>query len=217
MRAGPAIGGLETDTPFYGWGLAGRVEATALAGQALARDATIREQAQHEAREGSPAGDIAGAQAAQQTDDTLINRGLLFLLRQKDRYGVWYSTQATINVLDALLTLLPRYNPAAHRVNGETLARSSSAIQTASAPVEIIINGQRATSVAMPRGDQLTGPITVDIAQYLTGPGSNRIELRRPAGSQPSTVPSISSYYVPWSTSTAQENSPAKSAAASGT
>lgn len=36
-----------------------------------------------------------------------MSRGLLFLLRQKDRYGVWYSTQATINVLEAMLSLLP--------------------------------------------------------------------------------------------------------------
>ena len=31
---------------------------------------------------------------------------MLFLLKQKDEYGVWYSTQATINVLDALCLLL---------------------------------------------------------------------------------------------------------------
>ena len=66
------------------------METTALVVQALARyeaisgDETVRNQ------------------------DKLINRGLLFLLRSKDRYGVWYSTQATINVLDSLLVLLGR-------------------------------------------------------------------------------------------------------------
>jgi len=78
---------LETNTPFYGWGLAGRVETTALVLQALAR---------------------APGPGGTQTQDEFINHGLLFLLRQKDRYGVWYSTQATINVLDTLLVLLAR-------------------------------------------------------------------------------------------------------------
>jgi len=40
---------------------------------------------------------------ANQTNDQLVRSGLLFLLKEKDRYGVWYSTQATINVLDAML------------------------------------------------------------------------------------------------------------------
>lgn len=38
------------------------------------------------------------------TDDAaLIDKSTLFLLKNKDRYGVWYSTQTTINVLDGLL------------------------------------------------------------------------------------------------------------------
>jgi len=31
-----------------------------------------------------------------------------FLLRNQDRYGIWYSTQATINVLDAMASLTSR-------------------------------------------------------------------------------------------------------------
>jgi uncharacterized protein YfaS (alpha-2-macroglobulin family) len=73
---------LETNTPFYGWGLAGRIETTALVLQAL-----------HEGSENAAA------------TDPLLSRGLLFLLRNQDRLGVWYSTQATVNVLDTLRAL----------------------------------------------------------------------------------------------------------------
>ena len=72
---------LETNTPFYGWGLAGRIETTALVLQALAK---------------SP-------DSVDSTD--LISRGLLFLLHNQDRYGIWYSTQATFDVLNTLGSL----------------------------------------------------------------------------------------------------------------
>ena len=78
---------LEANTPFYGWGLAGRIETTALVLQALKKDA---------------------ASASPDTDRQLLSRGVLFLLKNQDRYGIWYSSQATINVLDALRVLTLR-------------------------------------------------------------------------------------------------------------
>jgi hypothetical protein len=69
---------IETNTPFYGWGLAGRLETTAIAVRAL-------------------------VQAGEPADQALIDAGMLFLLRNKDRFGVWHSTQATVNVLEAIL------------------------------------------------------------------------------------------------------------------
>jgi len=73
-------------TPFHGWGLAGRVEATALAARALAAHSRG-----------------AGADASpSEADGALAARALLYLLRSKDEHGVWYSTQTTVNVLDAL-------------------------------------------------------------------------------------------------------------------
>src|ERR1700719_3675449 len=65
---------LETNTsPFYGWGSAGRLETTALAVQALAA-------------------------LSDQNQDTnqQVSRGVQYLLSHKDRYGVWYSTHATL-------------------------------------------------------------------------------------------------------------------------
>jgi hypothetical protein len=74
---------LQANTPFYGWGQAGRVETTALAVQFIDRSGNIEDRA-------------------------LANRSLEFLVEQKDRYGAWYSTQTTVNVIDALLLLASR-------------------------------------------------------------------------------------------------------------
>lgn len=171
---------LETNTPFYGWGLAGRVETTALAIQALVRSAKTQSE---QAAKSLP------------STDPLVRSGLLFLLRQKDRYGVWYSTQATINVLDTLMTLLAT----------DAAAPDRKSVGTA-APVEIIINGQLATSVNLPSGDQTAGLIRADISRFLQN-GTNRIELRRAAGSGYASVQWVANYYVPWSASSATQNS----------
>jgi hypothetical protein len=163
---------LETNTPFYGWGLAGRVETTALAVQALARFAKIQ------------------TGSASITNDPLVRSGLLFLLRQKDRYGVWYSTQATINVLDTLVTLLA--TDAVHedkKSNGAT------------APVWITVNGQPATLLDLPRGDQREGEngavVRTDISRFLRN-GVNQVELRRNAGSEFASIQMVANYYVTW-------------------
>jgi uncharacterized protein YfaS (alpha-2-macroglobulin family) len=154
---------IETNTPFYGWGQAGRVETTALVLQALAtRDV---------------------ANVTQQHDDTeSINRGLLFLLRQQDRYGVWYSTQATVQVLAALTRML-----------AEREARAAEATDAA----EIIVNGKRATTLAMPRAGELAGPFTIDVSSYLTT-GSNRVEIRRNARSAQASAQLVASHYERW-------------------
>ncbi len=169
---GSSYWSLETNTPFYGWGLAGRVETTALVVQALARE-TAQPDSLH-------------------SNDQLITRGLLFLLREKDRYGVWYSTQATINVLDALLVLLARDVDA---------ARTANALPTA----EISVNGRSVKSVEMPAPNRLVGPMTVDLSQFLQA-GVNRVELKRPRGSSPASVQAVATYYLPWRESVATQN-----------
>ncbi len=173
---------LETNTPFYGWGLAGRVETTALAIQALARHAKTQ---------------TAQTTPNLQSTDPLVRSGLLFLLRQKDRYGVWYSTQATINVLDTLMTLLA--------TDGGPDRRAAGIL----APVEIVINGQLATSLNLPTGDQTAGLIRADISRFLHS-GANRLELRRAAGSAFATVQLVANYYVPWSASNPTQSSGVK-------
>jgi len=69
-------------TPFYGWGTAGRLETTAFAVEALAKLEAL-------------ADDSALAEQ--------VNRGLQYLLTHKGRYACWYSTQATQNVIEAMI------------------------------------------------------------------------------------------------------------------
>ncbi|HSP62201.1 MAG TPA: alpha-2-macroglobulin family protein, partial [Pyrinomonadaceae bacterium] len=170
---GASYWSLETNTPFYGWGLAGRVETTALVVQALAR------------------ANADGVYALPATEQ-LVHSGLLFLLREKDRYGVWYSTQATINVLDALLVLLARDVDAA-RANGTPPT------------AEIIVNGRSVKSVELPSPKRLVSPLTVDLSQFLSA-GTNRVEIRRARGSSPASVQAVATYYLPWRESVATQN-----------
>ncbi|HEX8173517.1 MAG TPA: MG2 domain-containing protein [Pyrinomonadaceae bacterium] len=151
---------LETNTPFYGWGLAGRIETTGLAVQALAR----------------------AARADDEDAQALISRGLLFLLKGKDRYGVWYSTQATINVLDALTALL-----------SNSAAQANDAGSTAS----VIINGKPAATIQLPPAGRLTGPLTYDISKFLSG-GSNRVEIARTGRGAFFSAQIVANYYLPW-------------------
>lgn len=161
---------LETNTPFYGWGLAGRVETTALVVQALARY-------------------CASQTAACEDEQKLVNRGLVFLLKQKDRYGVWYSTQATINVLDAMLALLSQ--------NRGAEVRESSA--------EIVVNGRAVQTVTIPSSRELISPIVVDLAKFLST-GKNVVEIKRPAGGPTASVQAVANYYVPWSNTVERKN-----------
>jgi len=149
---------LESNTPFYGWGLTGRIETTALALEALSLNESRSDQ--------RPA------------IKNLQNRALLFLLQNKDRYGVWYSGQATVSVLGAMLSML----------NGQPESTQASR-------VDISVNGQSATSVNLPPG-RLMGPTTVDLTS-LVKLGTNRIQLNREAGPLAS-VQVVNSYYIPW-------------------
>jgi len=169
QEAGTTYWKLETNTPFHGWGIAGRVETTALAVQALARYARTKT-----IETGQP-------------PEPLVRSGLLFLLRQKDRYGVWCSTQATINVLDTLVTLLN---------DGSSSSQRSR--------VEVVVNGKAANAVELPPGNQIADLIRVDLSGFLHS-GANSIELRRPSGSAFASVQLVANYYVPWSASDSTE------------
>lgn len=155
---------LETNTPFYGWGTAGRVETTALVVQALSRYCGVTE-GNCDAR------------------DELVKRGLLFLLKNKDHYGVWFSTQATINVLDTMITIL----------SANKTARGSGAGSEA----QIEINGRVVRTVKIPESRGPVSPITVALTPFLSV-GKNRIEIKRPEGGAVSSVQAVAAFYVPW-------------------
>jgi len=158
---------LEMNTPFYGWGLAGRVETTALALQAL--------------QKGSP-----GGEHTPQSEE-LISRGLLFLLHNQDRYGVWYSTQATVNVLDAMASLMSSEKSKAARAEGAPAVLKA----------EIFIDGRQVLSVDLPPGNKLSAPLVTDLSSYLSS-GAHRVEIRRKPGSSIASAQLVADYYVPW-------------------
>ncbi|HEY8459107.1 MAG TPA: MG2 domain-containing protein [Blastocatellia bacterium] len=154
-EAGTSYWNLESNTPFYGWGLAGRIETTALAVNALRRGG--------------------------EKNSDFVNRGLLFLLRNKDRYGVWLSTQATINVLDTLISLN----------EGEVATSGAAGV------AEIVVNGNRVSSAAMPPAGQLSNPIAVDLSPFLNR-GNNRVEIRRSGNATRASAQLVETHYEPW-------------------
>ncbi|HMD33070.1 MAG TPA: alpha-2-macroglobulin family protein, partial [Candidatus Acidoferrales bacterium] len=164
---------LETNSPFYGWGLAGRVETTALVVQALSRAA------------GTPS---AGTQDAQ-----FISRGVLFLLKNQDHFGVWYSGQATVNVLEALLAVLAAPRPAGQAARNAVVR----------------VNGSVAFEVALPTLNELAAPITRDFSPLLH-PGENRVEISATGGGELSAQ-AVTSYYVSWARSAAATESDLRS------
>jgi hypothetical protein len=156
---GLAYWNIDTNTPFYGWGLAGRLETTALAVRALAG-------------------------AGLPSDQRLIESGLLFLLRNKDRYGVWWSTQATVKVLEAILA-----------------ASGGPVLEDAGGLADILVNGRIVATLMMPPVREIAGPLRVDLAPYVSR-GVNRISVRSSQGRSPAQLQVAAAYYVPWTEET---------------
>ncbi len=154
---------LETNTPFYGWGLAGRIETTALVLQLLEKD-----------------GDTSAEERQ------LRSRALLFVLRNQDRYGVWYSTQATVNVLDAIGSLTSN---SAATVPGNSSAGNNQAT--------ILVDGRQVLSADLPAPDKLTGPVFLDMGKFLSA-GKHTVEINRQGGAPEASAQLVAGYYVPW-------------------
>jgi hypothetical protein len=101
---------------------------------------------------------------------------LIFLLRNKDRYGVWYSTQTTINVLDSFLAILAS--------EGATTAQT----------ISVSVNGNTLPdlTVAADRVEPLILDLTGDIAA-----GSNSVELRS-TQNVPLMAQLVGTHYIDW-------------------
>jgi hypothetical protein len=161
---------LEANTsPFYGWGNTGRLETAALAVEALAK-----------LEEKQPDTDTA-----QQ-----VSRGLQYLLSHRDRYSVWYSTQATENVIEAMIAAMP----AGDETAGPSIA-------------DIVVNGHSVSTLQLREASAIVGPATLELAQYLHA-GHNTVQVVRGANSSAMNALVITSHYIPWkdSHSTAGEN-----------
>jgi hypothetical protein len=144
---------LERNTPFYGWGRTGELESTALAVRALAA-------------------------AHDRGDQALIRRGLLFLFRNEDKDGMWFSGQTTVNVLKTLLSMVTPQD----RGSGGTLS--------------VRVNGTEAKVIDLPAAEAVVAPIEVDVSSQIA-PGENQLEF------ESSTAVMISAQfvadgYVPW-------------------
>jgi hypothetical protein len=147
-ESGGAYWNLESNTAFNGWGTAGRIETTALVTQLLTRLDAHRD---------------------------LAARGILYLLKTKDRYGVWHSTQTTINVLDAFIA------------SGASEAR-------ASAQVRIVVNGQVAQTIDI--GADTLDQIIVNLSGKLRV-GKNTIELQSTSRT-PFMANLVATHFVDW-------------------
>jgi len=155
---------LETNTsPFYGWGNAGRLETTALGVQALAT-----------------------MSAQDQDAKDQVSRGVQYLLSHKDQYRVWYSTHATLAVVEALAAAIPEGN----NRGGEN------------SKAEVTVNGRRVASVDLPAANDVVGAIAADLSEFLRA-GTNVVQVVRPANSAPMNAQAITSYYVAWQNSSA--------------
>lgn len=148
------------NTPFYGWGTTANIETTALVVQALLRFQP-------------PQPDLAIAGK--------VSLGLIYLLRNKDRYGVWYSTQTTVNVLDALILLQKM------RMNDE---------KNADEKAEIYVNGKKAQEFAL-SDKGLSKPIIFDASTFLTA-DNNRVEIKTSGDLSLTMAQIVSKHYINW-------------------
>lgn len=154
---------LKTSSPFHGWGEAGQVEATARAVRAMTRHARRNP-------------DAASSSEARR----LADRGMLFLLRKKDQYGVWYSTQATISVLDAMREQFGG--------DGRTLEAKRSAT--------IRVDGRDVATIALPAAGAVAEPLIVDLSSAL-GAGPHLVEVASSDGAA-MFAHLVAHYYTPW-------------------
>ena len=111
--------------------------------------------------------------------DALIQRGALFLLRNADADGSWATTQATVRVLAALLDLWA----------GADLHKASN--------VEVVVNGTRAGIVAIPAGDTIRGPVTLDVSRLLKPGTTNEVSFAGLGGTATEAQSSVI-WYETW-------------------
>lgn len=149
---GAAYWAMRTNTPFHGWGRTGQVETTAI---------VIATMAKWNAAELKP----------------LLDRGILFLLRNTDRHGAWGSGQATVRALMALLA---------------TMDSNVRAMRS----IDVILNGAVVQTLAVKEDEGLRGPMVLDLSKLLR-PGVNQIRI----GSReklPTQVQLNAEWYEPW-------------------
>ena len=148
-------------SPFYGWGRAGDLETTAIALSALSGE--------------NPAA----------ASNSVTDAALYFLLHSRDRYGIWYSGQATVRVLKALLPFaiqqmkaLPASSSFTLTINGAPLdAKDADALH------------------ADPR--LLEAPRSLDVTLMLK-PGHNELAFTAAGDNALASAEITAAWYTPW-------------------
>ncbi len=174
---------LETNTPFYGWGTAGRIETTALVVQLLLKvqGSKFNVQSQSESKISNLKSEIEKQKTNDEKQTTnLVSKGTQFLLKNKDRYGVWYSTQTTINVLDAFLAAISDDDGKAANENRAA---------------EIFVNNKKIKDVSLPPTNTLAFPIGVELP---VGANQNRVEIKVGGGKNSLMAQIVQTHYVGW-------------------
>ncbi len=174
---------LETNTPFYGWGTAGRIETTALVVQLLLNVQKLNSevQSQSESKLTSLKSEISNLKVKDDGQTAnLISKGTQFLLKNKDRYGVWHSTQTTINVLDAFLAAI-----------GDGAADTAAENRAA----EVFVNGRKFKDVTLPPENAPAFPINLDLPLSAN---ANRIELKIVGNKSATMAQIVGTHYVGW-------------------
>lgn len=146
-------------SPFYGWGTGGRLEITALALAAF---------------------NASGNEADKKLEDDT----LLYLLRNRDGYGVWMSGQATVRVLKALLPIAVQQlqNPVPGdfvlTVNGTPLGAEQAAAMKADSQIS-------------------DAPRSIDLTSMIHA-GTNTLEFSGTSGAALANAQLTARFYVPW-------------------
>jgi uncharacterized protein YfaS (alpha-2-macroglobulin family) len=148
-------------SPFYGWGYAGGLETTAVVLGALRQRAA------------------AGAESA------LMNDALFYLMRNEDRYGCWFSGQATVRVLQALLPVAIAQMKAGGQA--QSFALTANGVQLSGANAEALRTDSRLTAA----------PRTVDLTAMLK-PGVNTLVFSAAGDASLASAEATASFYVPW-------------------
>jgi hypothetical protein len=165
---------LDHNTPFYGWGHAGRIESTAMTVLALATvDPTAVE------------------------TRNMIEAGTLWLLREKDHYGVCYSGQATVDVLSALLKGVQNSN-----------------VPNADVKLSVLLNGRPAPQLNV-SSSHSDAPAIIDISDLMQS-GDNTITVQNGSTRSAASMQAVADYYIPWTGTPATESTRASDSDALG-
>jgi uncharacterized protein YfaS (alpha-2-macroglobulin family) len=148
-------------SPFYGWGHAGDLETTALVFDALAQKKTTA------------------------NEQAINNEAMLYILDSQDRYGIWYSGQATVRVLKALLPMA---------IEQIKTPATSSEFRLSVNGVPLAGNDAEALH-ADPK--LLEAPRSVDLTRFLKA-GSNQLVFTNAAANSLASASASVNYYVPW-------------------